>query len=608
MKDTIISKLQKLKEENKTFQWMTEEGYQILSNGYLENETPVERTRKICGTAALELGMPELEDKFFSYVEKRWLGFSSPIWANLGTKRGLPISCFSIHVGDSVDSIFNKVHEMAMLTKVGGGVGIYLNEIRGAGSKIKGNGKSEGVVPWAKVFDAAILATNQGGTRKGANAFYLDIEHADFTDFTEMRRQTGDLNRRTLNSNHAVCISDEFMNKLESGDETAKKKWIQLLVTRFETGEPYIMFTGNVNKYLPDTYLNNLHKFPRIKPLLTEEYYKDKKSYINKIKSGEIILPVIVTSNICTEILQYTDTDYTFVCDIASVNLTKWDEWKEDPEFIYYCIFFLDAVMNIFIRDSEGIPGLENARKSAITGRSIGLGGMGWHTLLQKKKLGFESLQAKLLNTQIWKYIDKESKKASKDLGKKYGIPEWCEGTGYRNAHRLAIAPTVSNSMILSSTDEMISPSVEPFDSNAFLEKTAKGSFIRKNKELEKVLEKYGKNESDVWKSIVSNEGSVQHLVFLSKEEKEVFMTAREINQFVIIKQAADRQKYIDQSQSINLFFSINATPKYMSETVKEAWKSGVKTLYYVRTSSVLKSDSGSREYERKAEECVWCQ
>ena len=580
-------KLEELKSENSAPQWMTPEAYQTLSNGYLlKGETPNSAAMRICKASANKLGMPELAEKFYSYYEKRWLGFSSPVWSNMGTTRGLPISCFSIHVDDSVDSIFMKNHEMAMLTKSGGGVGIYLGDIRGRGSKIKNNGKSEGIVPWCKTFDSSIVAVNQGGTRKGANAFYLPISHPDVREFLKIRRQVGDNNRQCLNSNHAICIDNEFMTKLENGDAEAKDLWREILITRFETGEPYLFFTDNVNNQLPESYIINKNAFPRV---------------VNKNEKH------IVTSNICSEIFQYTDPQHTFVCCLSSANLALWDEWK-DTDFIYYMTYFLDGVMQEFIDNSKDINGLQFARNSAIKGRALGLGGMGWHTLLQKQNLSFESLQAKILNGLIWKTIDEQSRVASTDLGAKLGIPLWAEGTGMRNTLRIAIAPTVSNSLIMSSVEEDISPSIEPIAANAFVQRSAKGTFIRKNKILEKLLESKEKNTQEVWKSIIANEGSVEHLDFLTKEEKDIFLTAREINQFVIIKQASDRQKYIDQGQSVNLFFTMNATPKYMSDVAKEAWKSGLKSLYYCRTSSVLKADSGSRGYERKVEECVWCE
>jgi ribonucleoside-diphosphate reductase alpha chain len=578
-------KLDKLKNEGEAPQWMTDEAYQTLSNGYLTKteDTPNARARKICQTVAQKLNMPELEDKFYSYYQRRWLGFSSPIWANSGTTRGLPISCYGIHVDDSIYSIFDKNLEMAMMTKTGGGVGVYLGDIRGKGEDINNNGASEGVIPWCKIFDSSIVAVNQGGTRKGADALYLPIEHPDIKDFLRIRRQIGDVNRQCLNSNHGICISDDFMNKLEAGDSEAKELWKEVLITRFETGEPYIFYTGNVNRNPGEVYKKNKHLFP------------------NQREND------ILFSNICTEITQYTDMDHSFVCCLSSANLALWHEWK-DTDFIYHMTYFLDGVMQEFIDRAPEYKGLERALISAIKGRALGIGGMGWHTLLQKERLAFESLQAKLLNTMIWKHIDDESKRASQDLAKKFGECEWSANTGMRNTLRIAIAPTVSNSTIMASVDEDLSPSIEPIAANAFTQKSAKGVFIRKNKSLERLLESKGVNNTDIWKTIVENEGSVQHLDFLTKEEKDIFLTAREINQFVIVTQAADRQKYIDQSQSVNLFFPINATPKYMSDIAKEAWRQGVKTLYYCRTSAVIKGDMGSRGYERKVEECVWCE
>lgn len=573
--------LEELKKNNEAPSWMTEEGYQTLSNGYLNGQTPNQRAKEICQASANRLGKPELWEKFYSFYEKRWLGFSSPIWANMGTSRGMPISCFGNTVGDSVESIFDKNTEVAMLTKNGGGVSSYFGHVRGKGVKITGNGQSEGIIPWLKVYDSTILAVSQGGTRKGANAFYLPIRHPDVREFLKIRRQVGDTNRQCLNSNHGICIDDQFMIDLENGDEDAKELWIEILLARFETGQPYLFFTGNVNRHLSKAYQK------------LKELYPDRD--------------LIEFSNICTEIAHFSDVMHTFICCLSSANLSLWDEWK-DTDFVYWLTWFLDGVMQEFIDRSEGNEKLASARRSAIKGRAIGIGGMGWHTLLQKKNLSFESLQAKLLNTLIWKTIDEQSLKATEDMAKELGEPEWCVGVGHRNTLRIAIAPTVSNSTILSDIDEDLTPSVEPMSANAFAQRSAKGTFIRKNKQLEKVLEALGQNTSDVWKSIVANEGSVQHLDFLSDEQKDVFKTAREINQFVIVKQACDRQPFIDQAQSINLFFSANATPKYMSDVAKEAWRGGLKTLYYCRTSSPLKSDSGSRGYERKVEECVWCE
>jgi ribonucleoside-diphosphate reductase alpha chain len=576
--------LEELKKEKEAPKWMTEEAWQTLSNGYLpKNEsTPNQRAWSICLASANRLGKPELAKKFYSYYEKRWLGFSSPIWANMGTTRGLPISCFGNFLEDNLYSIMDKNTEVAMLTKSGGGVSSYFGNLRGKNASIRGNGKSEGIIPWAKIYDSTILGVSQGGTRKGANAIYLDIDHEDFYDFLRMRRQVGDVNRQCLNSNHAICISDDFMERLNNNDPEARNKWKELLVTRFETGEPYMFFTGNVNKHLSKSY---------------NEVLKYLYPNTNLVKF----------SNICTEITQYCDSMHTFVCCLSSANLSLWNEWK-DTDFIYYMTWFLDGVMQEFIDRSENQPGLEHARRSAIKGRALGVGGMGWHTLLQKLNLSFESLQAKLLNTQIWKYIDQETLRATIDMGKELGEPEWCKGTGHRNTLRMAIAPTVSNSTIMGSMDEDLSASVEPIPANAYAQKSAKGTFIRKNKLLEKLLKSKKQDNTEVWKSIVANEGSVSHLEFLTEEEKQVFLTAREINQFVIIRQASDRQKYIDQAQSINLFFTANATPKYMSDVAKEAWREGLKTLYYCRTSSVLKADSASRGYERKVEECVWCE
>lgn len=596
MKKTIDDILKDLKQKGEAPEWMSVESYQTLSNGYLlKNETPKGMWERVSMASAKYLGKPEMVKEFFNLFWNRFLGGATPVLANMGTNRGLPISCFSTHIGDSVDSIFMKNHELAMLTKNGGGVGIYLGDVRGRNSDISGNGVSEGIIPWAKVYDTTSVAVSQGSTRRGAIATYLPIEHIDIEEFIQIRRQTGDPNRRCLNSNHAVCISDDFMNKLEAGDEKAKEIWKELLITRSETGEPYFFFIGNANKHLSEAYVKNKHKFPR----LNGDHDKD-------IKYKDTTNP-IVTSNICTEIMLYTDIFHTFVCCLSSMILTTYRQWK-GTDAVYYATWFLEGVMQEFINRAKGKIGFEAALNSAIKGRPIGLGAMGWHTLLQKESLALESLQAKFLDTEIWSYIDSETKRASQDMAKEYGEPEWCEGTGMRHTHRIAIAPTVSNSTIVSTVDELVSPSIEPLAANAFRQASAKGTFIRKNSVLESLLEKKGQNISDVWKSIIANEGSVQHLDFLDENEKAVFLTAREINQFSLVRLAANRGKFIDQGQSLNLFFPVNASPKYISDVHKEAWKLGLKSLYYFRSSSVLKSDSGSRGYERKVEECSWCE
>lgn len=569
-----MNKLQDLIDRALAPSWTTEEGLTTLQNGYLQaGEQPVDMYRRVAKSSAEHLNMPELEEDFFEIMWNNWLCLATPIACNSGTERGLPISCNSIHVGDSVDSIFMKSHELAMLSKNGAGVGIYLGDIRGRGTLIKGNGSSEGIVPWAKVFDTTTVGVSQGSTRRGASAVYLPVDHPDFEEFINIRKPTGDTNRRCLNLHHGVCLDDSFMNKVKDGDRESRDKWQEIIKNRFETGEPYLFFSDNVNNQRPECYVkNNL---------------------------------IIKTSNICNEIYLYTDTDHTFVCCLSSLNVVRFDEWKSwksktgrtVPELT---TFFLDGIMSEYIQKAKGQRGFESAVRFSEKSRPIGIGVLGWHTLLQEKKLPFDSFESMVLNNQIFKFIREEADKATSELAKLLGEPEWCKGFGRRNSHCLAVAPTVSNSIISGS----VSAGIEPIAANLFILKSAKGTFLRKNKTLEKILIEKSKDDHAIWNSISQNDGSVQHLPFLSKEEKEVFLTAREINQFAIIKQAAQRQKYLDMGQSVNLFFAKNSDPKYIHQVHMEAWASGLKGLYYCRAESVLKGDMANRQKD----ECAACE
>lgn len=563
-----LTKLEELKANGLAPEWMTEEGFATISKGYLlEGETPRDMYRRVARSAAFYIDDPTLEDSFFYIMyDKNWLCPASPVLSNLGTNRGLPISCYGIDTPDSVDGIYKSVHEMAMLTKHGGGVGISLSRIRGRGELIRGgaNGKSEGIVPWAKCYDTAIVATSQGNVRRGAASINLDIDHKDFDEFLAIRRPQGDVNRQCLNIHQCAVVSDDFMNRVDKGNVEARKRWIELLKARLETGEPYIMFKDTINNANPLAYKNNN-------------------------------LEVTMT-NICSEIALYTDESHSFICCLSSLNLVRFDEWK-DTNLVELSIKFLNGILNEFIKRANRVPGFEKVIRSAIKGRALGLGVLGWHTLLQQKQLSFDSFEAMMLNAQVFKTIHENSISTSKELAKIHGEPEWCKGTGMYNTHLIAIAPTRSNSII--SGD--VSPGIEPIIANAYTDKTAKGVFIRKNKTLAIVLDKYGKNTDDVWRQILIDNGSVQQLKFLSDNEKEVFKTAYEINQKAIIRQAGQRQKYVDQAQSMNLFFPADADPKWFHECHMEAWKAGVKTMYYCRSSSVIKGDVASRGDDCKA-------
>jgi ribonucleoside-diphosphate reductase alpha chain len=538
-----------------------------ISKGYLlPGETPRKAYRRVANAVADRLGKPELANKFFKYIWNGWIGLASPVLSNTGTDRGLPISCFGIDTPDSVRGIGLTNAELMRLTSYGGGVGISLSKIRGRGASIRGNGKSEGVVPWAKIYDSTIIATNQGSVRRGAASVNLDINHPDIEEFMQIRRPKGDPNRQCLNLHQCAVVDDAFMRRLNDRDPEAMKLWLEILKSRVETGEPYIMFKDNVNKANPLAYMmNNLD---------------------------------VSMTNICTEITLHTDEEHSFICCLSSLNLAKYDEWK-DTDVVETSIWFLDGVMQEFIDKTNGKDSMIRTHRHAKKGRALGLGVMGWHTFLQQKGLPFNSIASTAWTHTIFDSIRSKAESASRELAKEYGEPLWCKGTGMRNTHLLAIAPTVSNSRINS-----CSAGIEPQPANIYTFNGAKGTFIVKNPELESLLESKGKNTDRVWDQILTDNGSVQNLSHdvLTEEEKEIFLTFPEINQLGLVQQAAVRQKYIDQTQSLNLSFAPTDSPKWINQVHMEAWKLGIKTLYYLRTDSVIKGDLGSRTVD-----CVSC-
>jgi ribonucleotide reductase alpha subunit len=914
--------------------WMTPEGLHTLKHGYLlEGETPWDMYKRVANAVAARLSKPELAPIFFSMMWHGWLGPATPVLSNMGTDRGLPISCNTISVSDSLHGIFSSVKELSHLSSKGAGVGVYIGNVRGRGEPIHSGGYSEGVIPWCKVFDSATIATSQGQTRRGATAMYLPFNHKDIREFLRMRRPQGDENQRCMNLHHAVCISDADMHAIESGDPEAVELYTEILKTRKETGEPYLFFTDNVNNpdILPLGYLNNNlkvtasnicllgeelvatsegpkqikdlvgktvtiwdgeqwvqnnsfeykghtnqlvevtfrdgsktrvtlnHRFPteafgfveakdlkhsmtvethavqyngnveleaaylkgflaadgtsyngkpilwlydtkymcqerilsgvnslsidencndaciteanvkmagenrvnvlgltarkaslypwckEYKKQLPEEYldwtftskveflaglfdgdgtvvnsrdarcyqlasihkgfleqiqlllkslgiysslncmraagktdfndgygeystaacyrltvsnssaykladvccfsrlpkferptkrgaYNTKPTY-GKVQKVEIIdvdpVPTYCTevpsthkfaladgrmTGNCSEITAYTDELHTFVCCLSSMNLARWEEWK-DTKAIYYAIWFLEGVIQEYIDKASRMVGFENAVRFAEKSRMLGLGVLGYHTLLQQKMIPFESYQARLLNKVIFNKLADETNLASKDLAKIYGEPEWCKGTGLRHTHTLTCAPTVSNSLICGH----VSAGIEPLAANCFEKRGAKGVILYYNPIFKQLLANRGKDTPEVWDTIVAAKGSVQHLDFLTDEEKEVFLTAREINQMEIINQAADRQKLMDkhrqgQAQSVNLFFTKDVDETYYTRVHYQAWKKGLKTLYYCRSESASQADLPSRTQasigklkEGGAEECLAC-
>ena len=548
---------------------------QTITGGYLlPTETPREAYQRVAKTVAKRLYKPELSERFFEYIWNGWLCLASPVLSNTGTDRGLPISCFGIDVADSINDIGQKNLEMMMLAKHGGGVGIGVNMIRPAGAKITGNGTSDGVVPFCKIYDSTILATNQGSVRRGAASVNINIEHKDFLDWLEIREPKGDVNRQSLNLHQCAVVGDKFMRRLEAGDSVSRNKWSKLLQKRKATGEPYILFKGNTNKANPSAYKDNALK--------------------------------VHMTNICSEIVLHTDESHSFVCCLSSLNLAKYEEWK-NTNIIYYSIWFLDGVLEEFIQKAKYRKGFENSVRSAEKGRALGLGVLGWHTYLQEKGLPFEGLLAQFETRRIFSQIKIESERASMELAEIYGEPLWCKGTGMRHTHLRAIAPTVSNSKLSGN----VSPGIEPWAANVFTEQSAKGTFIRKNPTLVKLLRKHKLNTNEIWDKILADGGSVQAIdeldsVVLANDipAKDVFKTFKEINQLELINQAGIRQQYIDQSVSLNLAFPAEAPPKWINKVHIDAWKKGVKTLYYMRTESVLRGDIAANAMDPG---CVSC-
>jgi len=556
-------------------EWMDDIAVSMISKGYLVYDEDVfDAFKRVSKAAARRLKRKDLQPYFYEAIVKNWLCLASPVLSNLGTERGMPISCFGIDVDDSIEGIADANSELMRLSSQGGGVGIGVSRIRGRGKAIKDNGVSEGVVPWCKIYDSTILATNQGSVRRGAASVNLSIHHPDIEEFLGIRRPKGDVNRQCLNLHQCIVIDDKFMNMVENKDPKALKLWGEILKTRLETGEPYIMYEDNVNNTNPEAYKQNNLK--------------------------------VTMTNICSEISLYTDPLHSFICCLSSLNLARWEEWKEYkfengmtlPELTCW---FLEGVLQEFIDRAKNIKFMENTVRSATKGRAIGIGVLGWHTFLQSKNIPFVGIQASAYTRMMFDFIEKEALKASKAQAELYGEPEWCKGTGLRHTHHLAIAPTVSNAHISGG----VSPSIEPIPANVYNLKTAKGVFIKRNRILEQLLESKGYNIDSVWDQILKDQGSVLGLpdYILTNEEKEIFLTFKEINQLEIVKQNGIRQKYVDQAISLNLCFDPNDTPKWISQVHKEAWKQGVKTLYYLRTESVLRGDNLQR-----LSECISCE
>lgn len=537
------------KEDVKDIWWLNDESEQMLNRGYLLNGETVEGAiDRITSAAAKRLYKPELKPAFKEMIMRGWMSLSSPVWANMGTERGLPISCFNVHVGDSVEKITHKLGEVIMQTKIGGGTSGYFGELRHRGAAITDNGKSSGAVSFMKLFDTTMDVVSQGGVRRGAFAAYLDIDHPDVLEFMQIKN----IGNPIQNLFYGVCVPDYWMQEMIDGDRDKRKIWAAVLESRQQKGLPYIFFSDNVNRNKPDVY-------------------KDFNKRIN-------------ASNLCSEIMLPSQEDESFICCLSSMNLELYDEWKDTPA-VRLATFFLDAVISEFIEKTEGNHYLEASRNFAIRHRALGLGALGYHSYLQKNSIPWESMEAKRFNAEAFKHISSEAQKASEELAHIYGEPELLEGYGRRNTTLMAIAPTTSSSAILGQT----SPGIEPFSSNYYKAGLAKGNFIRKNKYLIQLLAEKGLDTEEVWRTIMLNGGSVQHLEGLTEHEKAVFKTFKEISPMEIVVQAAQRQKYIDQAQSLNLNIPAAMPVRDVNRIIIEAWKLGVKTLYYQRSQSVSK-------------------
>jgi ribonucleoside-diphosphate reductase alpha chain len=528
------------------FEWANEDSRTFLSRGYIDgNMTVEERVREIAKTAEKILDKEGFADKFYDYMSRGFYSLSSPVWSNFGTKKGLPISCNGVYVDDSIESMLDKLGEVSIQSKHGSGTSVYLSKIRPRGTPIKTGGKANGPAYYASLFETAVDIISQGNVRRGSCAAYLDIEHPDIMEFLEMREVGSSIQNLSM----GVCIGDAWMESMISGDKDKRDIWARILRKRKESGYPYLFFTDTVNNNRP-------------------QVLKDKG-----IK--------VYASNLCSEIALPSSKEWSFVCNLASMNCLTFDEWV-NTDAVETMIWFLDAVMEEYIEKTSKIKYMEASNNFARTWRALGLGQLGWHSYLQSKMIPFESFDAHMMAIKISKFIDDRSLIASKELAEEYGEPEGLLGYGIRNLTRCAIAPTTSSSFILG----QVSPAIEPLASNYFTKDLAKGKFTYKNPYLTKVLEAHGKDTFETWETILIRGGSVQHLDFLTQTEKDVFKTFSEIAPISIVQQAAARQPYIDQAQSLNIMIAPEVPIKDVNALIIEGWRLGVKTFYYQRSAN----------------------
>lgn len=554
------------------FYWLTDDSKTFLSRGYLqEGQTAEERIRIVADRAEELLGIEGFSDKFYTYMSKGFYSLSTPVWTNFGTDRGFPISCFGSTPDDNMASILYTASEVGMMSKYGGGTSGYFGNLRARGASITNNGTSSGAVHFMKLFEQMTDTVSQGSSRRGRFAPYLPIDHPDIEEFLEIGVEGNDIQ----DLNHAVTVSDEWMREMISGDRDKRAIWAKVLQRRVEMGYPYVLFTDTINNNKP-------------------AWYKDNP---------------ITHSNLCSEIMLPDNDRWSFVCNLSSMNLLHYNEWK-DTDAVETMIYFLDAVMTEFIQKLEALRDsndleytqafhfMERAYNFAVENRALGLGVLGWHSLLQSNMIAFESVEASLLNEEVHKLISERADKASRELADIFGEPEVLKGTGRRNSTTMAIAPTTSSAFIIG----QVSQSIEPLFSNYYVKDMSKIKTTIRNKYLVELLEEKGKNTPEVWEDIKNHDGSVLHLDFLSDHEKDVFKTFAELNQYEIINQAAVRQRFIDQSQSLNIMINpAMTTAKEMNQLHIYAWENGIKSLYYQH------STSAAQEFYRSSV-CLACE
>ena len=559
--------------EGAGFEWLTENSRKFLGAGYLSpGVSPEQRIREVADRAEDILGMPGFSDKFYGYMSEGFYSLASPVWSNFGKERGLPISCFGSHISDDMGNILYTQSEVGMMSKLGGGTSGYFGKIRPRGADVKNNGQASGSVHIMQLFESMVDVVSQGSVRRGRFSPYLPIEHADIEEFLEIGTEGNSIQELT----HGVTVTNEWMEEMIAGDSAKRALWAKVLQSRGEMGYPYIFFTDNANNGAADVYKDKDHK--------------------------------IYASNLCTEIMLPSNDDWSFVCVLSSVNVLHYDKWK-DTDAVETMVYFLDAVITEFLekleryRDSDSREDrqtflfMERAYNFAKANRSLGLGVLGWHSLLQSRMLPFNSQEAFNLNSEIFKVIKEKSYKASEELAETFGEPEVLKGYGRRNATLNAVAPTTSSAFILG----QVSQGIEPIWSNIYVKDIAKIKTTIKNPFLEELLEEKGMNTTEVWRSVRDMDGSVQHLEFLNENEKDTFKTYSEIDQMDIIYQAANRQNHIDQGQSVNIIVHPEMPVKEINKIHVTAWKLGLKSLYYQH------SMNAAQKFKQK-KDCASCE